>query len=112
MGSLQVQHSNFDLSRREKILRSQKTTSAATMNLLTRMVALLSMVCLAASFPQATSNQVKTRGEYNVKNLKLCPDARMSWAKLFPNLRGAVGAEPQIFWIFIQNYLKFCILLL
>ena len=51
-------------------------------------------------------------GEYKVKNLKLCPDARMSWAKLFPNLRGAKGAELQFFWIFIQNYLKFRILLL
>ena len=54
----------------------------------------------------------RRRGEYNVKNLKLCPDARMSWAKLFPNLRGAKGAELQFFWIFIQNYLKFRILLL
>merc|ERR1712223_1782435 len=63
--------STFELSRREKILRSQKTTSAATMNLLTRMVALLSMVCLAASFPQATSNQVEKPYKVNIEGVEV-----------------------------------------
>merc|ERR1712193_32567 len=59
--------STFELSRREKILRSHKTTLAATMNSLTCMVALLLMVGLAASFPQATSNQVETTYKVNIR---------------------------------------------
>ena len=34
-----------------------------------------------------------SRGEYNVKNLKLYPDGPDAMGKLFPNLRGAEGAE-------------------
>ena len=48
----------------------------------------------------------QSRGEYNVNNLKLCPDARMSWAKLFPNLRGAEGAELQFFLDFYPKLPK------
>ena len=68
-----------------------------------RRIAEIGMEIMASSF---------YRGEYNVKNLKLYPDGPDAMGKLFPNLRAAEGAELAKIWIFTQNYLKFCILLL